>query len=315
MNEIESWQNGKWIRNSDLSVSAYDAHFFFGWAVFEAIRSYDKKLFLLDEHIARLYRSVQMAEIDFEMNPSEMKTHIHSVIEHNALFFDDDEEYRIMIFVSPGKFKIYSDMGEIVPTISISLSTVSRYASFVAPYIEKGFTGVIVSQRQIPSRFLDPKVKSCSRLHLGLADREAARYDDGACPILLDENDFIAESSGGNIVFFTERGMHIPRNDDVLRGCTLEYIKQIATTLSIEIMEGDWSVYDLVNSNCAMFMSTFYGVVPCFKIIFRGKEYFLDGNKKEMSAIVRSFDESVGIDTKTQWGKWGKTNNGIPLRA
>lgn len=304
MNEIESWQNNKWVPNSELKISAYDAHFFFGWAVFEAIRSYNKKLFLFDEHIARLYRSAKMAEIDFALDPSAMKNIISSVIDHNSSFFEREEEYRIMIFVSPGNFAIYRDMGEPVPSITISLSNVSRYAPFVSPYVDKGFTGVIVSQRQIPNRFLDPKIKSCSRLHLGLADREAARYGDEGRPILLDENDFLAESSGGNVAFLTEQGIHIPRNEDVLRGCTIEYIKQIADDLSIKVLEGDWSVYDLINSDCAMFTSTFYGIVPCFNIIYRGKNYLLDGNKKTLSAIIMNFSNSVGVDVESQWKRW-----------
>jgi len=304
MNEIESWQNNKWVPNSELKISAYDAHFFFGWAVFEAIRSYNKKLFMLDEHIMRLYQSAKMAEIEFALDPSTMKNIISSVIDHNSIFFGKDEEYRIMIFVSPGNFKIYQDMGEPVPSITISLSNVSRYAPFVSPYVDKGFTGVIVSQKQIPHRFLDPKIKSCSRLHLGLADREAARYGDDSHPILLDENGFLAESSGGNIAFFTEQGMHIPRNEDILRGCTTEYIKPIVDELSVETLEGDWSVYDLINSDCAMFTSTFYGIIPCFNIVYRGKKYSLGGSKKTLSAIISNFGNSVGVDITSQWKEW-----------
>lgn len=304
MNEIESWQNNKWIPNSELKISAYDAHFFFGWAVFEAIRSYNKKLFLLDEHIMRLYRSAKMAEIEFALDPSAMKNIISSVIDHNSPFFGKDEEYRIMIFVSPGNFKIYQDMGEPVPSITISLSNVSRYAPFVLPYVDKGFTGVVVSQKQIPNRFLDQKIKSCSRLHLGLADREAARYGEEGRPILLDENDFLAESSGGNIAFLTEQGMHIPRNEDILRGCTMEYIKHIADGLSLEILEGDWSVYDLIDSDCAMFTSTFYGIIPCFNIVYRGKKYSLGGSKKSLFAIISNFGDSVGVDIASQWKEW-----------
>jgi 4-amino-4-deoxychorismate lyase len=71
--ELESWQNGKWIPNSQIGTKMYDAHYFFGWAAFDSFRTFNKKPHMLDEHINRLYNSAKLAYIDFDMSKEKMK--------------------------------------------------------------------------------------------------------------------------------------------------------------------------------------------------------------------------------------------------
>jgi len=112
MKEIETWQNNNWVPNSQAGISLWDAHSFFGWAVFEALRTYRHKIFLLDEHIARLFKSAELAEIPLadKYTKEEIEHYIIETVHHNREFFPSDEEYRIMVFASPGYFRIYQDV-------------------------------------------------------------------------------------------------------------------------------------------------------------------------------------------------------------
>jgi branched-chain amino acid aminotransferase len=304
MKEIESWRNGVWIPNSNIGTNLWDAHYFFGWAVFEAIRTYNHVPFLLDEHIDRLYRSADLGEIKFDMSKAKMKELTNEVMEHNKKFFDDGEEYRIMIFISPGYYKIYDDMGDSGPIITVNVTTTSRYAKHVTPYLEKGYITLISSQRQIPSRFLDPKIKSCSRLHYGLADAEAARYGSGVVPILLDEHGYITESSGSNIAFVKDGKLCVPKYENILRGCTINYVEKIARDYNISVLEDNWEVYDITSCDGIIITSTFSGLTYSYNLIYRNKTYKLTGGEHVINNLIDGFSKGVGVDIIKQWKEW-----------
>ena len=317
MQEIESWQNGEWIPNSKIGTKLWDAHYFFGWAVFDAFRTYKHIPHLMEEHIDRLDRSARLAEIDFDMTKQDMMDIVFKTMEHNMKFFPIDEEYRFMIFVSPGYCKIYDDMGKPEPIITINTTTTSRYAKHIAPYLLNGYTALISTQKQIPARFFDPKIKSCSRLHYGLADAEASRYGPGVQPIILDEHGYMSESSGSNVAFIKGNDFCLPGSRDFLDGCTMKFVESIIEkeerlgTCLFEIKKGNWEPYDLINSDAIVFTSTFSGLMPCYKIIYKGKTHVLDFSTHEVTdtqhkimQLIEKFNENVGLDTEDQWRKW-----------
>ena len=49
--------NGKWVHPHEATISINDVGVLRGYSVFEAFRTYDRRPFHLDEHLARLYRS------------------------------------------------------------------------------------------------------------------------------------------------------------------------------------------------------------------------------------------------------------------
>lgn len=302
MKEIESWRNGKWIPNSKIGTDLWDAHFFFGWAVFDAFRTYNHKPHLLQEHTNRLYRSAKLAEIEFDMSKKKMIKLVYELIDHNKDFLTDNEEFRFMVFVSPGFFRVYDDMGPIVPIITINATTVSRYARHIAPYLDSGITSIISTQRQIPSRFFDPKIKSCSRLHYGLADAEAAKYGKNVAPILLDEHGYISESSGSNVGFVKDGNVCLPSGADMLMGCTMNFIEN--KCVKTEVIKDNWEVYDIINADGIFFMSTFSGITPSYEIIYRNKRHKLTGGKKTIDKIIDNFSKNVGVDINKQWKDW-----------
>ncbi|MEM0467006.1 MAG: aminotransferase class IV [Candidatus Thermoplasmatota archaeon] len=304
MKEIESWQNGKWIPNSQIGTKLWDAHFFFGWAVFDAFRTYNHVPHLLHQHLDRLYRSAKLAEIEFSMTKQEMIEKIHEVIDHNKPFFPKDEEYRFMVFISPGYFKIYADMGDVGPIITINTTTTSRYAKFITPYLEKGFTALISSQVHLPVRCFDPKIKSCSRLHYGLADAEAARYGKGVQPILLDEHGYMTESSGSNVGLIKDGMLLLPKDHNILRGCTMEFVESLAKKNNISIIKDDWEVYDILDADAIIFTSTFLGIEPCYEVIFRNKKHRLTGDTTVIRTLFTAFSKEVGLDIEQQWKNW-----------
>lgn len=302
MKEILSWKNGDYLSEKNLGVSAWDAHYFFGWAVFDAFRTYNHKLFHVDYHLDRLYKSASLTGIDIKYSKSEILDKISNLIEINKELFNDDE-YRFMIFATPGKFKIYNDMGDIGPNLTIQLTTTSRYAKHIYPHLKEGWTSLVTHQKQIPSRFFDVRIKSCSRLHYGIADMECKQYGGATNPILLDEHGNLCESSGSNIAFVKENTVHIPIGTDMLDGCTLKVLKESCYLKGIPIKEEIYKPYDLIDCNGILYTSTYSGITPSYKLIYNSNEYILN-NTGLYNEIMKGFNEIVGLNAREQWRKW-----------
>jgi len=56
--------NGSFVRASEAKISIFDRGFTSGEGVYDVTRSFGHKLFKLDAHIARLYRSLKYTRID-----------------------------------------------------------------------------------------------------------------------------------------------------------------------------------------------------------------------------------------------------------
>ena len=53
--------NGQFVAEADAKVSIFDSALMFGDMVFEMTRSFNKKQFMLREHLERMYRGHQTA--------------------------------------------------------------------------------------------------------------------------------------------------------------------------------------------------------------------------------------------------------------
>tara|TARA_B110000881_G_scaffold154841_1_gene137666 strand:- start:234 stop:443 length:210 start_codon:yes stop_codon:yes gene_type:complete len=59
-----AYLNNSFQKKDDVLISPYDRGFLFGDGVYELIPSYSGQMFLYDEHISRLARSLEAVSID-----------------------------------------------------------------------------------------------------------------------------------------------------------------------------------------------------------------------------------------------------------
>jgi hypothetical protein len=71
MEEGLCYVNGAFLSASEAKVSIFDRGFTSGEGVYDVTRSFGHKLFKLDEHVARLYRSLKYTRIDCGMPADE----------------------------------------------------------------------------------------------------------------------------------------------------------------------------------------------------------------------------------------------------
>jgi branched-chain amino acid aminotransferase len=319
MTERQTYSSGEWIPESKAAIHIYDSQFMFGDGVFEMVRTFNHSFFLLDEHIDRLFRSMKFLDIPITKTKEEVRSLCYEAFDRNSAFFKKDingytEECRLMLNVSRGPLGIYKEVFELQkgekwnePTWIINVWELSKTSKTLAHYFETGVNAVISEQRQIPSRLLENKVKNRSRMHYQMANLQMKPYGKDAMPLLLDEDGFVAESTGANFLIIKNNKIISPELRNMLRGSSMIYVVQtIASQLGIEVEYKNFEPYDVLEADEAMFTGTFVNLLPCNRI--NGK--YLNDKVKEnpmgelTKKICDQWSQNVGIDIIKQIKHW-----------
>ena len=64
---MKVYVSGKWVDEAEASISVFDHGLLYGDGVFEGIRIYNKRIFLLEEHIDRLFDSAQAIALEIPL--------------------------------------------------------------------------------------------------------------------------------------------------------------------------------------------------------------------------------------------------------
>ena len=103
MQERIAYFNGKYVHESEVMIPFRDRGFVLGDAVFDTARTFGGKIFKLDEHIERLYRSLKAIDIDPGIKPQEMLKISEEVVQRNLALLEDGEDYWIFQRITRGQ--------------------------------------------------------------------------------------------------------------------------------------------------------------------------------------------------------------------
>src|SRR5687768_968610 len=77
--------NGKFVEKDQARISVFDHGFLYGDGVFEGIRAYNGRVFRLDEHVDRLYRSAKAIMLDLPLSHTEMRELVLETCRRNEI--------------------------------------------------------------------------------------------------------------------------------------------------------------------------------------------------------------------------------------
>lgn len=299
--------NGDFVPENQAKVSIFDSALMFGDMVFDMTRSFNKKQFVLREHIDRIYAGVKMLKIPLEMTPDQMEDAVHQTIQANAPAFSANDEHRVMIDVTRGMLSMYAHALDVKsePNVIISVFPLKWTVSPLAPLYQTGVHAVFPSQRAIPADLLDPKIKNRSRMHYLMANLDVALVDDPtAWALLLDPDGFIAEGAGANFFLVKDGKLLTPEPRNILRGTRRKHTIKLATEMGLDVIECNLDKYDAINADEAFFTSTAFTLMPCVKV--HGNQIG-DGRIGPITqSIVNAWDELVGLDFIAQAAEYLK---------
>ena len=271
---------GGWTKDPSLMLLPMDDHGFHrGDAVFEAIKFTGTKIYLLQEHLARLERSAKRIGLKLPWSRAELE----SLLQRGV--FEVQTELReglIRLFVTrgPGDFSPnpYSTLGSQLYVAITDLAPVKP--EWLAEGCRVGVSRVAVK----PAPF--PQIKSCNYLPNVLMKMEAV--DRGFDFVVsLDSQGFLAESATENFAWLEADGtLCWPRPQNILDGCTLVRAVKIAQGLGWAVREADRRPVDMQDALGAMMVGTTLDVTPVREFQFSDHAGDLIGWTRPHSRIL-----------------------------
>ena len=301
--------NGRYVPEAEAGFSIFDSACMFGDLVFEMTRSFNRKQFMLYEHLQRLYRSIKTLQIPFDMPIEQLESLVHEVIERNQSSMAEDEEDRVMINVSRGILSLYHPIfgGDPGPTLIISSFPLSLTLGAFGGIYDTGLHAVTPSQRAIPADLMDPKMKNRSRLFYMTANLQVSLVDDPlAWALLLDPDGFVAEGTGANFFIVTDGELWTPEPRNILRGITRAHTMQLAEQLGVTVREKNIELYDVIHADEAFFTSTPACIYPCTKI--NGIPIGSGAMGTMTRRLLAAWSEDIGLDIVAQTKQFAQRN-------
>jgi branched-chain amino acid aminotransferase len=265
MEESQAYFNGQWLPASQAAVSLNDAGFVWGATVAEQLRTFGGRLFLLDEHLARLERSLELVGVDPGLGRAEWKALAEEVVERNYCLLEPGDDLRVNIFVTPGLSSASSSGDPARPTVCLHTGPLP-----FAHWAEKYHSGQALATtpiEQVPSACWPAELKCRSRMHYFLADRHAARQEPGARALLLDREGCVVEASTANVVIYRRReGLLSPPQAKILHGISLAETFSIARELGMPCGERDLTPGDVASADEVLLTSTPFCLLPVTRL-------------------------------------------------
>jgi branched-chain amino acid aminotransferase len=260
MEERIVYLNGAFVPESEAKVSVLDSGFNGGDGVYDVTRTFRHKPFKLREHTERLFRSLHYTRIDCGMSVEQMEQTTLEVLERNKSLLAENEDCALWQVVSRG---VRSARGNRVAggaTVAV-YSVIVNFPEFASFYVE-GAPLVIPSTRRIPPQCLESKAKITNKMNHNIAAFEAKQADPRAIPLMLDIDGNLSETNAHNFFLVIQGKLCTPSDKNVLGGITKEVIFNLAKQLGVEIVEGNFTPYDLYNAEEAFLASTSPTFVP-----------------------------------------------------
>ncbi len=303
-NQRTVYLNGDYIPENEARLPFRDRGVKYGDAVFDTTRTFGHKIFKLQEHLERLYRSLRYVGIDPGLTLEEMAAVTEEVVARNLPLIADDEDYWISQRITrgitdPNERSAWPDyVGPTVIVECLPLPLATR-----AKLYRDGINAIVSSTRRTAPDMVSPRAKTHNYLNLIMADLEVSSQDPEAFALLLDHNGNIAEGRGSNVFFVFEGRLVTPHERYVLPGVSRQTVIELAEKEGIPFAEKDYDLFDAYNADEAFITSTSFCICPCRSI--NGREFASGAvpgpvTKRLMDAYV----ELVGYDWISQYTRY-----------
>lgn len=248
--------NGEFLPKSQAKISVFDHGFLYGDGVFEGIRSYDGRVFKLDEHIKRLYESAKSIGLDIPMSQAELKKTILDAMRTNDL----RKDAYIRVVVTRG----IGDLG--LDPLKCLKSSIIVIADQISIYQAESLKAITASTRRNSVTALNPMIKSLNYLNNILAKMEANRANVEEA-IMLNQQGLVCEGSSDNLFIIKDRVILTPPpTADILVGITRNTVIELAIEDGIKLKEEDITIHELYNADEAFFTGTAAEVMPLVEV-------------------------------------------------
>ncbi len=256
---LKVFVSGKLFDKEDAKISVYDHGLLYGDGVFEGLRSYQGRVFRLEQHLERLWQSAKAILLEIPISREKMTAAIEQTLSANKI---TDGYVRVVVTRGAGALGLdpnkTSDPQVIVIADHISLYPPELYRN--------GLDIVTVSTQRNHPAALSPRIKSLNYLNNILAKIEGLQ---AGCTeaLMLNHKGEIAECTADNIFLVSGGVLLTPSTESgILEGITRQAVIELAAQSRITLREIPLTRHDVYIAEECFLTGTAAEIIPVVKV-------------------------------------------------
>jgi branched-chain amino acid aminotransferase len=247
------------VQRHEAVVSVFDHGFLYGDGVYETMRAYEGVLFMLDDHLSRLFRSASMIRLSVPKDRDHIKTALYETLAANSL---RNAFVRLTVSRGHGPIGLDPDLcGK--PTFLIIAEQMRDYPG---SYYQHGIKTIIAETRRNSREAIDPRIKSLNFLNNILAKIEAKERDADES-LMLNTRGHLSEGTISNLFFYKDGVLCTPSLEcGILDGITRGVVLQLALKNGLIVREGEFTKGDISRANEVFITNSTMEVMPVSQV-------------------------------------------------
>ncbi len=252
---MKIYLSGQLVDKEQAVVSVFDHGLLYGDGVFEGIRVYGGRVFLLKEHIDRLYESAKAIRLTIPLSPAEMIQATNDTVAANQI---SDGYVRLVVTRGVGSLGLDIRNTSHPQTIIIA-DTITLFPDEI---YEHGMHLITASTIRNHPAALPARIKSLNYLNNILAKIEGT--DAGSVEtLMLNHKGEVAECTADNVFILKNGVLKTPSADaGILEGITRNAVLRLAREAGIPTLETTLIRHDLYVADEMFLTGTAAEVVP-----------------------------------------------------
>jgi D-alanine transaminase len=250
MSEI-AYVNGEFLPLERATVHVEDRGFQFADGAYEVVRTYGGQPFATDEHLARLFRSLVVLELEIPLGADQLKSIIQEGIRRAGF-----AEALVYLQITRGRARRHRGIPkDAEPTIVMTI----REMSARLPKLRDDGISVITMPE---FRWARCDVKSIALLPSVLAYQAAKKAGAGDA-IFVEEDGQVNEATAGNVFIVTNGRLRTPpKSPRILAGVTRDKILEASRAAGVKTAEEPITKTELYTADEMFLTSTTAEITP-----------------------------------------------------
>lgn len=267
----------------EATISVFDHGLLYGDGIFEGLRFYHGKTFMLETHLQRLLDSATGIDLVLPYSPQQIALAVEALVEA----YPGDSGY-LRLVVTRGEGSLGIDPRKCAQPKLFIIADELAVMDITDP--EQGVRLHVAETRRTPAECLDPRVKSLNYLNNILARIEANRAGCDEA-LMLNLAGQVCEGSVDNIFIVRDAELQTPPLEDgMLAGVTRAVILDVAASAGIRCRLQSLQVRDLQQADECFLTGTGAELIPVRQI---GTHRLAPAQSPLLPIIMRGFKDSI----------------------
>ena len=224
------WMDGEYLPWRECNVHVLTHAIHYGGAAFEGQRAYNGKIFKLEEHTDRLFKSANILGYEIPFTKDDINNACNELLVKNDFI---DAYCRPVVWRGSEMMGVSAQQNTIHAAIAVW-----EWPSYFSPEARLRGLRLDISDWRRPAPDTAPTDAKASGLYMictmSKHAAESKGFDDA---LMYDYRGRIAEATGANIFFVKDGELHTPTPDCFLDGITRRTVIDLAKKRNINVIE------------------------------------------------------------------------------